>query len=186
MPAPPVIEPGPDPQPQAAGPVPADLIAVGRVTESYGLRGWVKVAPYNDPPDSVLRHCRHWWFADGTGVAIDRARIHGATIVCKPAGTEDRNDALAYRNREVMVSREEFPAAVGDEVYWVDLVGCRVTGAQGTDFGTVTAVEDYGAHPILKVADAQGRETMVPFVSQWLVSVDVPGRLIVTDWPSEI
>jgi len=67
-------------------------------------------------------------------------------------------------------------------VYWVDLVGCRVSDPQGICLGHVAAVEDYGAHPILKVDAGDGRERLVPFVDQWIVSVDVAGRTIVTDW----
>ena len=161
---------------------PSDLVAVGRVVDAYGIRGWVKVAPYNDPADSVLRWCRRWWFEQHGPLAIDGARVHGATVVCKPRGSEDRDAALRLRNAEILVSRSEFPRSDPGEFYWVDLVGCRVVSPGGDELGTVTSVEDFGAHPILKVGDGAGRELLVPFVGAWIVSVDLAGRRIVADW----
>ena len=163
-------------------PNPDDLIAVGRVVDSYGVRGWVKVQPYNAPVDSVLRSCRKWWLTDGRVVDIDRSRVHGATIVGKPAGSEDRDSALAFKGQEIRVRRAEFPEGDPDEFYWVDLVGCAVTNVEGVDLGVVDAVEDYGAHPILKMRDASSRERMVPFIGLYIVEVDIRGRRIVADW----
>jgi len=161
---------------------PADLVEVGRVVDAYGIRGWIKVAPFNDPRESVLRTCRRWWLPDGSLLAIDRARVHGASVVAHPVGCDDRDAAARLKGQAVSVSRADFPVGDGDEVYWVDLVGCRVCNRAGEELGTVHAVHDYGAHPILLARDASGRERMIPFVSQWIVEVDVAGRRIVADW----
>lgn len=170
-------------QPDASGlPVPSDLVAVGRVIDAYGVHGWVKLQPYNAPHESVLRTCKHWWLPDGSVLRVERARMHAATIVAKPSGTQDRDDALALKGLEVRVDRAEFPAAAAGEYYWVDLVGCGVSNPAGDDLGSVEAVEDFGAHPILKTRDASGQNRMIPFVDVYIVEVDVAGRRIVADW----
>ncbi|HWS74370.1 MAG TPA: ribosome maturation factor RimM [Quisquiliibacterium sp.] len=161
---------------------PGDLIAVGRVVDAYGLRGWVKVEPYNAPEESVLRSCRRWWLPDGSSVAVERARQHGASIVCKPAGCGDREAALAFKGLELRASRSEFPAAGTDEFYWVDLVGCRVVNREGVDLGEVDSVTDHGAHAILVVRDAQAVERLIPFVDAYVGEVDLAGRRVLVDW----
>lgn len=160
----------------------AELIAVGRVIDAYGVHGWVKIQPYNAPPESVLRSCKRWWLPDGRTVRVERARIHGATIVAKPSDAQDRDDALALRGLELRVDRAEFPKAAAGEYYWVDLVGCKVTNPAGDDLGVVGAVEDFGAHPILKTRDAAGQDRLIPFVEVHILEVDVAGRRIVADW----
>lgn len=169
-----------DPVQQAA--TPDDLVAVGRVVDAYGVHGWVKVEPYNAPQDSVLRRCRRWWLADGRSVAVERARVHGAVVVCKPAGCEDRDAALSLKGQEVRASRSEFPAAQTDEYYWVDLVGCRVVNLEGVALGQVAEVVDHGAHPILVVLDAGDVERLIPFVEAFVLEVDLAGKRIVADW----
>ena len=161
--------------------VPADLVTIGRVLDAYGVRGWVKVEPYNAPEDSVLRACRRWWLSDGRSVAVERARQHGATIACKPAGSNDRDSALAYKGLEIRASRAEFPPAAPGEYYWVDLVGCRVSNRESVELGVVAAVVDHGAHPILVIDSGDG-ERLIPFVDAYVDEVDLDGRRIVADW----
>ena len=165
-----------------SGTAPADLIAVGRVIDAYGVRGWVKIEPYNTPEESVLRSCRRWWLPDGRSIEVERASLHGATVVCKPAGVEDRDAALALKGLELRASRAEFPAAQAGEYYWVDLVGCRVLNRQGLALGRVEQVVDHGAHPILVLRDEVGAERLIPFVEAYVLEVDPAGRRIVADW----
>lgn len=152
------------------------------MADAWGVGGWVKVVPFNDPRESVLRSCRSWWLDDGRNLAIERARTHGASIVCKPAGVDDRDAALALCGAQVSVARADFPEGRRDEVYWVDLVGCAVSNREGVRLGEVLRVEDHGAHPILVVGGAEGPERMIPFVDAWIDSVDAPGGRIVANW----
>jgi 16S rRNA processing protein RimM len=161
---------------------PADLVEVGRVVDAYGIRGWVKIAPFNDPNESVLRTSRRWWLPDGRPLAVERARVHSATIVARPAGVETREAALALKGLTLRVSRADFPRDRPDEFFWIDLVGCRVVNPQGETLGQVEAVEDHGAHPILVLRDELGVERMIPFVDAHIVSVDLKARAIVAEW----
>lgn len=164
---------------------PADLVEVGRVIDAYGVRGWIKIAPFNDPQDSVLRSTRRWWLPDGRRLDVDRVRVHGATIVAHPVGSVERDAAERLKGLTLRVSRADFPSSGQDEVYWIDLVGCRVCSPGGAALGIVQAVHDYGAHPILLLRDDTGRERMIPFVGQWIVEVDLGQRRIVADWDPE-
>lgn len=160
---------------------PADLIEVGRVVDAWGVQGWVKIEPFNDPADSVLRRVRRCWIDGLRLVTLDKARVHGALILARPRGFEDRDQALSLKGQVLQVSRADFPASAEDEFYWVDLVGCQVINAQAFDFGRVAAVEDFGAHPLLRVQGEHG-ERLIPFVGQWVLSVDLAARRVLVDW----
>ncbi len=172
------------PTPRASAPEspPADLVDVGRVVDAYGIRGWVKIAPFNDPGESVLRTSTRWWLPDGRVLDIESARVHSASIVARPAGVETREAALALKGLTLRVSRSDFPGDREDEFYWVDLVGCQVTNPAGDALGEVVAVEDHGAHPLLVLRDAGGAERMIPFIGARIVSVDTGARAIIADW----
>lgn len=129
------------------------------------MRGWVRVLPFNDPRLSLLPQLPTWWLrggGDGGGaraVRIESAKAHGAEIVAKIAGVDDRDAALALVGVEVLLSRAQFPAADDDEVYWADLIGCTVLDPDGESLGVVVAVEDQPAHPLMRVADRDGRQS---------------------------
>ena len=93
-----------------------------------------------------------------------------------------REVAEALRGCEVAVSRADFPPAGRDEFYWVDLIGCQVSTPEGVALGVVDAVDDHGAHPLLRLRADDGRERLIPFVDAHVPVVDVAGRRIVADW----
>lgn len=192
----------------AVGSVPADLVELGRVVGAYGLRGWVKVEPHSAQGEVLLR-VRDWWLRqDGpqagpaAPVRMLQARTQGSTIVAHPEGSNDRDQAAAWRGYRVWVSRAAFPAPEADEYYWVDLIGCLVYGQDDERpvlLGKVADVADNGAHAVLQVLrlsgeddpqpllDGKGRalEVLVPFVSAYVQNVDLSARRIDTDWPLE-
>ena len=72
------------------------------------------------------------------------------------------------------------------EVYWADLVGLAVVNRQGDTLGTVAAVQDFGAHPVLRVRNEQMRDEgppiLIPFVEAFVDAVDLDGGRIDVDW----
>lgn len=199
MPHRPQLQPGTPPDPLSA-----DLIAAGRIRCAWGVRGEVRVEPFNDPRESLLISLHEWWLLrdpapSGAAVAgtapvpfqVERARTHGAhEIVAKLAGVDDRDAAQALAGGTVWLARAQFPEPAGDEVYWADLIGCTVHDPDGRELGTVTAIEDHPAHPVLRVvapAPIAGRapEHLIPLVPELLLSVDTGTRLVVADWRAD-
>lgn len=171
-------------------PRPDRLIALGRVIDAWGVRGWVKVETYANAQDSVLVQAGRWHLRREASPAhaaidawctIDRARRHSGTVVARPQGCEDRTAALALKGCEVGVHRADFPALPVDEFYWVDLVGCAVSNPAGEPLGSVTTVDDHGAHPIL----CTDRDLLIPFVERYVVEVDPASARIVVDWQAD-
>ena len=130
---------------------------------------------------------------------VKQLRPQGATVVADLEGIGDRDIAESMRGYTVHVSRKDFPAAQGDEYYWVDLVGCMVYGDTAL-IGVVAEVIDNGAHALLRVLrmtacdpqseptfvlDEKGRQqdVLVPFVAAHVQHVDIAARRIDTDWP---
>ena len=97
-------------------------------------------------------------------------------------GVSDRNAAEALRGATVRVDR----AAVvveDDELLVADLVGCTVCDLSGAALGEVTSSFDSGAHEVLEVRRADGREFMLPLVDGLVTAVDLDARRIVCDPP---
>jgi 16S rRNA processing protein RimM len=80
------------------------------------------------------------------------------------------------------VSRASLPAAGDEEFYHADLVGLDVRLPDGTHFGTVRAVHDFGAGDSLEIERADG-DVMVPFTKAAVPVVDIAGGFIVLDPP---
>lgn len=193
--------------PTSSSVLPPDLVVVGRVVGSYGVQGWLKIEPFNDPQESVLLRTHHWYLqrpaslrpgqvapgrpsADLTlvlpaEVSVENCRVHGATIIASVAGVAIKEAADSLRGCELGVRRIDFPETDADEFYWIDLIGCSVITPAGLALGLVDSVDHYGAHPLLRLRTGQGAEILIPFVAAHVLEVDLAARRIVADWDPE-
>jgi 16S rRNA processing protein RimM len=169
---------------------PDRTVALGRIVDAFGVSGWVKVEPFAGAGDTALVRAPAWHLTRGPSpahppidrwVPIEQARRHSGTVIARPEGCTDRDAALALKGAEVGVRRADFPPLRDGEVYWVDLIGCAVTNPAGDALGTVTSVDDHGAHPILETDAGQ----LIPFVDAYVVEVDPAQGRVVVDWSAD-
>ncbi|WP_019140280.1 ribosome maturation factor RimM [Noviherbaspirillum massiliense] len=170
--------------------IPEDLVLVGHVSGAYGIAGWVRIKPYSSDADALLS-AKTWWLdkPDLHDVEMMQAKIHGEDVVAQLMGVADRNAAEALKGATVQIRRSHFPPLDDNEFYWIDLIGLAVENLQGEPLGTVSDLMDNGAHPILRVtvpgeavADKAPREMLIPFVDQYVKTVDQAAKKVIVDW----
>lgn len=172
--------------------IPSDLVVVGYVSGAYGLQGWVRIKPHSAEADALL-HAKAWWLGNPEQPALLRdvdmmqAKSHSGDVVARLVGVGDRDAAEALRGTVVQISRKHFPSLDDGEYYWVDLIGLEVENLQGERVGKVDGLMDNGAHPILRVGVPGAepdtvQEILIPFVDQYVKSVDRAANKIVADW----
>jgi 16S rRNA processing protein RimM len=175
--------------------LPADAVEVGRVHDAWGIKGWFKVLPHSASPEALFSS-RRWYIQPSERAAkpafsgtlllrIREAKEHSDSIVASAHEVDDRNAAEALKGARVFVARSSFPTAADDEYYWVDLIGLDVVNREGVALGKVTDLMATGPQTVLVVAyeaDGKPAERMIPFVSAYVDTVDLPGRRITVDW----
>jgi 16S rRNA processing protein RimM len=173
---------------------PTDLIEVGRIIDAYGIKGWVKIQPFAAAEDSALKRSKRWWLS-GSHLNLNAderevlaSRVQGLSIVAELVGVSDRDLALKFKGASISVRRSDFPVNKTEEFYWVDLIGCAVTNAQGVALGTVSEVFDNGAHAVFRIPlnptlALATTEVLIPFVKQFVSTVDISAKAIAVDWP---
>lgn len=182
---------------------PADAIEVGRVTDAWGIKGWIRVQPYAKDPQALFSS-RRWFLRPPQPQAgrpapaaaaplpgllrIAEARSHGDEVVAAIRDVTDRSAAEALRGARIFVARSSFPSAEADEYYWVDLIGLQVVNREGVALGEVTGLLDNGAQSVLQVRAAapagaeKPAERLIPFVAAFIDHVDLAARRIDVDW----
>jgi 16S rRNA processing protein RimM len=115
--------------------------------------------------------------------------VHSKGPVAKLQGCEDRAGAERLRHRDVAVPREALGEAGEGSFFWVDLVGLAVADEEGSMLGSVEGFFETGAGSVMVVRGAApqgevkaGRERLIPFVPEYVKSVDREARRIVVDW----
>ncbi len=161
----------------------AEPIALGALCGAYGLRGWVRVLPFQD--GDALLDSKNWFHLTRGGepqpMAMESAKFHGKGIVAKLKGI-DTPEAAAALKGAVGLLREDFPDLGENEVYWVDIIGAKVVNTKGEEIGTVRSITDNGAHDVLEVNGAKGKMILIPLVPEYVELVDMEKKEVTVDW----
>ncbi|MBU6459915.1 MAG: ribosome maturation factor RimM [Proteobacteria bacterium] len=158
---------------------------MGSVRAPFGVRGWVRVQSYMDPPENLMDY-PVWSLSSLDGVEeypVQDSRLHGRWIVAKLEGVEDRDAALALLGRDILIPRERLPKTAENEYYWQDLVGLEVMNCQGIVLGQVDHLLATGANDVLVLRN--GRERLIPFIASVVLEVKMDKRQIMVDWDED-
>ena len=169
-----------------------EMLVVARITGCYGLKGWVKIHSYTQPPENFLK-LRGWQFKRGDvyqAVEFDAGKYQGKGLVAHIAGVDDRTLAETYRGLEVVVPESALPELPNGDYYWRDLQGLQVWCQEGQDrvlLGTVDYLIETGANDVLVVAACEGsvdkRERLIPYLpGDSVTGVDLEAGVIEVDW----
>jgi 16S rRNA processing protein RimM len=158
------------------------LIELGAVGAPFGVRGWVKLRSYTDPPERLLEHRDLRLGLNGAWQSyhIEQSGRSGGQITVKLAGVDDRDQAQALRGASICVLRTELPERNDRDFYRADLVGCEVVNGDGIRLGVVQYFVETPAHALMVVRGE--KEFWVPAVPAHLRRVDLQARLIVVNW----
>ena len=133
--------------------IPDDLTQVGYVSGAYGVTGSIRVTPFSADADALL-HAKTWWLDKPSlhSVSVRTAKLHGGDVVAQLVGVVGRDASEALKGAQVTIPRSQFPELPADEFYWSDLIGLAVVNRAGVALGQVVEVQEFGAHPVLRVA----------------------------------
>lgn len=163
-------------------------IAIGVVRRAHGVRGEVRVEPYNeasevllDLDELVLRR------PDGSErtIAITACRPTQGAFLMMLEGIHDKNAADALKGCQIVVARDRLPPPEPGEFYHFDLVGLAVYGPDGERVGDVARVEPTPGQDLLVVVGPKG-ERLVPLADVAVRKIDLEARRVdLEPWEEE-
>ena len=156
---------------------PSGWLRAGRVGRPHGLDGSFHVVT----PNPALLDAVQRISVGGREHEIVRRAGTASRPILRLGGCEDREAAEALRGLELMVPRSVAPPLEEDEWWVEDLVGCAVHDA-GRRVGIVRNMLALPSCEVLEVErEDDGRELLVPLVSDAVRDVDVEAREIEID-----
>jgi 16S rRNA processing protein RimM len=154
-------------------------LCLGVVTGVHGIKGWVRVKSFTADPEAIGSYGP---LQDESGTRHFTPEVMGAgkgVLLVRIAGVDDRNAAERLKGVRLYVSRAALPAPEDDEFYEADLIGLTASREDGSVFGTVRAVNDFGAGVSLEIEEPSGKTVVVPFTTAVVPVIDVANRRLV-------
>jgi 16S rRNA processing protein RimM len=159
-----------------------ELIPIGKVLGSHGIRGQLRVIPYSGDSASITSLRSVLLRApDGTGdtYEIAKAVVHKKHVLITLKGYDNINQVLPLAGREIFVRRDQFPRLPEGEYYWCDLIGLTVLSEDGETLGELVDIFETGSNDVY-VVTAGSREILIPATEEVVLEVNLDaGRMVV-------
>ena len=139
-----------------------DLLQVGIITSTHGVRGEVKVYPTTDDPRR-FRRLKEVVLDTGReklNLEIEGVKFFKQFVILKFKGLDNINDIEKYRQKSLYVTRKNAVRLQRDEYFIADLIGLKVQDEDGTELGTVKDVIETGANDVYEVEMEDGRSLL--------------------------
>ena len=152
-----------------------DLLQVGIITSTHGVRGEVKVYPTTDDPRR-FRRLKEVVLDTGKekmNLEIEGVKFFKQFVIMKFKGLDNINDIEKYRQKSLYVTRKNAVRLQRDEYFIADLIGLKVQDEDGKELGTVKDVIETGANDVYEVEMADGKSLLLPAIKQCILNVDV-------------
>ena len=147
-----------------------ELIETGKIVNTHGVRGELKVVPWTDDPTV---------FSDFTTVTVDNVpysvrsvRFQGQNVLLKLEGINDMTAAEGLKNKTVFAPRSAFDLPEGT-FFVADLLGLTVVEAEtDRELGKLTDVMSTGANDVYEITDSEGKKYYIPAIKDCVKTTD--------------
>jgi 16S rRNA processing protein RimM len=161
------------------------LIALGVIGRPFGIRGELRMKPYNSQTT---------WFDGAEGAYIQKdgqepvyysivkSRWHKDLLVLTLKDIKDRNESEKLKGAIVLAPEEGLEDLAKDEYYWYQLVGLDVYLEDGNKLGEIIRMEEtapkFGGHDVVVVNTEKG-EIFVPATREVVSEIDIGNNKMV-------
>ena len=157
------------------------LLQVGVISSTHGVRGAVKVFPTTD---DVKRFKKLKKVILDTGkeqlpLEIEGVKFFKQFVILKFRGIDNINDIEKYKGKSLLVDREHAVKLKKDEYFIADMIGMDVFTEEGELFGALKDVMETGANDVYIIEMTDGKEVLVPAIKQCILDVDIENRKMV-------
>ena len=162
----------------------SDLVCVGAIAGSFGVRGEVRLKSFCAEPEDIASY-GPLRSEDGTrswSVTLTRPVKNGFAARLSGVATKEQADAL--KGTRLYAPRDNLPELPDDEFYHADLIGLTVLDTGGTELGKVKAVLNHGAGDLLELhVKGESQPVLLPFTKAAVPTVDLASGRIIADPP---
>ncbi|PFA67905.1 ribosome maturation factor RimM [Bacillus sp. AFS015802] len=156
---------------------------VGKIVNTHGVKGEVKVVSTTDFPEERYQkgntlHLFRTESQDPISLVIKSHRNHKSFDLLTFEGYENINEVEKFKGGILKVEEDQLQDLEEGEYYFHEIVGCKVVTTAGEDLGTIKEILSPGANDVWVVKGERGKEYLIPYIEDIVISVDIEDQLI--------
>lgn len=157
-----------------------DMLRIGVVTTTHGIRGEVKVYPTTDDvkrfkkTDEVILITKQ----GNLTLHVESAKFFKNIVIVKFKEFNNINEVEQFRKCDLMVTRENALPLKEGQFYFCDVIGAKVVEEDGSPIGIVKDVIETGANNVFSIEMENGKEVLFPVIPDCIKKVDTEAGIV--------
>lgn len=147
------------------------LIEIGKVVNTHGIRGEVKIQPWCDDPG--LFDELEYLYIDGKRYTVLQSRFHKTCELVLLEGVDTISQAELLKNKIVTVERELLGELPEGTYYIADLEGLLVKTVDGQVLGTIEEVLKTGSNDVYVLKSDRKKPVLIPVIDEVVKEVNI-------------
>ncbi|MHC5215052.1 ribosome maturation factor RimM [Enterococcus sp. LJL128] len=164
-----------------------DYLNVGKIVNTQGLKGEVRVISQTDFPE--LRYKKGAVLLlfqerkNPVELTIKSHRKHKNFDIVSFEGHPSINDVEKYRDGILKVAKDQLNTLNEDEFYYHEIIGLKVIDEAGTEIGKVKEILSPGANDVWVVQRVKKKDALIPYIESVVKKVDIEKGEITVEIP---
>ena len=158
--------------------MPEQYLEIGKITNTHGVMGEVRVQPWADSPDFLCKFKTLYVDKTHWPIKVERARVHKNMVILKFKEFNNVNDIEKYKGKDLLIRRDQAVKLAPNENFITDLIGLKVVTDEGKEFGTLTDVLQTGANDVYVIESLEGKEYLFPAIPQCILDVNLESQTV--------
>lgn len=157
-----------------------NLLQVGVITQTHGIKGEVKVFPTTDDANRFkkLKNVLLDTGKENIDLEIEGVKFFKQYVILKFKGINNINDVEKYKGKSLLVTRENAVKLKKNEYFIADMIGMKVITDEEKEFGFLKEVLATGANDVYVVETPQGKEVLLPAIKQCILEIDIENQIM--------
>lgn len=150
----------------------SELIEIGKIVNTHGLKGEVKIVPWLDYPE-VFEAFDVVYTADRKReLKVKNVKYQKANIIVKFAGLDDINEAEKLKNTVLFADKSLFDDLPEGTYLIADIIGLEVF-EDDVSYGKVTDVFSTGSNDVYVIEKKGAKQLLLPIIDGVLEEVNI-------------
>lgn len=151
------------------------LLQVGVISSTHGVRGEVKVFPTTDDAARFKKLKKVILDAgkEQIPLEIEGVKFFKQFVILKFKGIDNINDVEKYKGKPLLVERKDAVKLKKDEYFIADMIGMEVYTEDGEKLGILSDVIETGANDVYAVTLPDQKEVLIPAIKQCILNLDI-------------
>jgi 16S rRNA processing protein RimM len=162
----------------------SEKVFLGRISGVHGVKGLVRIFSDTEPREAIFDYQPWLLGEEQKAIQILDGRKQGKHLIAELDGVTDRDGAENLVGLTIAITRDHLPELSEEYYYWTDLIGLRVIGTDGFEFGSISEMIATGANDVMLVKG--DKERLIPFIqNNYVKQVDLEAGSVLVEWDPE-